>query len=231
MTSPAPLLFDTYYHIYNRGTNGENIFIEERNYAHFLHLLAKHIEPVADIFCYCMLRNHFHLSLRVKSEEEITEMLQALRVSPANRGRTEPGSPASQGGKSVGSTESLPVAPNYVSSQFSNLFNAYAKAINKAYGRTGSLFEHPFGRVPITNDTQFWNVIAYIHQNPQKHEFVRDFREWKYSSYGILLTDRHTFLKRGEVMEWFGGKESYLDLHHDWVTNAQSKRFAVDDLD
>ena len=31
MTSPSPLLFNTYYHIYNRGTNGENIFIQERN--------------------------------------------------------------------------------------------------------------------------------------------------------------------------------------------------------
>ena len=26
MTSPSPLLYDTYYHIYNRGNNRENIF-------------------------------------------------------------------------------------------------------------------------------------------------------------------------------------------------------------
>ena len=32
------------------------------------------------------------------------------------------------------------------SQAFSNLFNAYAKAINKAYGRTGPLFERPFKR-------------------------------------------------------------------------------------
>ena len=32
MTSPSPLLCDTYYHIYNRGVNGETIFVEERNY-------------------------------------------------------------------------------------------------------------------------------------------------------------------------------------------------------
>jgi hypothetical protein len=31
----------------------------------------------------------------------------------------------------------------------------------REYGRTGSLFQHPFGRVPITTDRQFWNVIAY----------------------------------------------------------------------
>jgi hypothetical protein len=60
----------------------------------------------------------------------------------------------------------------YASRQFSNFFNAYAKTINKAYGRTGSLFQHPFGRVPITTDRQFWNVIAYIHQNPHPHGSV-----------------------------------------------------------
>jgi hypothetical protein len=55
-----------------------------------------------------------------------------------------------------------PLGSDYISNQFSNLFNAYAKSINKVYGRTGSLFQHPFGRVPITSDRQFWNVIAYI---------------------------------------------------------------------
>jgi hypothetical protein len=67
---------------------------------------------------------------------------------------------------------------------------AYAKTINKAYQRTGSLFQHPFGRVPIKTDRQFWNVIAYIHQNPQKHGFVKDFRDWKWSSDRIIAVEK-----------------------------------------
>jgi hypothetical protein len=58
MTSPSPLLCNTYYHIYNRGTNGENIFVEERNYEYFLKLYEKHISPIADTFAYCMLRTY-----------------------------------------------------------------------------------------------------------------------------------------------------------------------------
>jgi REP element-mobilizing transposase RayT len=81
MTSPPPLLFDTYYHIYNRGINRENIFIEERNYDYFLQLYEKHIEPVVDTFGYCLLRNHFHLLVRVKSKDEIQSQIQSLRVS------------------------------------------------------------------------------------------------------------------------------------------------------
>lgn len=227
MTSPSPLLYDTYYHIYNRGVNGENIFIEDRNYDHFLNLFAKHIEPVCDLFGYCMLRNHFHISVRVKSEEEIIEYKKTLRVSSVNNRNVGQESLANKGEGQA----RKPLGSKFVSDQFSNFFNAYAKAINKAYGRTGSLFQHPFGRVPIKSDRQFWNVIAYIHQNPQKHKFVADFRDWKYSSYGIILSDTKTSVNRSEVLRWFGNKEDYLELHKQWVSDAQSKWFAEDDFD
>lgn len=80
-------------------------------------------------------------------------------------------------------TESeLQTSQVYPSKNFSNLFNAYAKAINKAYGRTGSLFEERFGRIEVTSDAYFAGLIFYIHFNPQKHGFVKDFREWPWSS-------------------------------------------------
>lgn len=227
MTSPSPLLFDTYYHIYNRGVNGENIFIEERNYDLFLKLYEKHLLPVTDLFAYCLLRNHFHVSVRTKSEEEILESKETLRVLPAVGRHVKPGSLVNQ---DEGQSRK-PLGSKFISDQFSNFFNAYAKTINKAYGRTGSLFQHPFGRVPITSDRQFWNVIAYIHQNPQKHKFVADFRDWKYSSYGIILSEKKTSVNRNKVMEWFGNRDEYLKLHEHWVTDAESKWFAEEDFD
>ena len=212
MTSPSPLLYDSYYHIYNRGINRENIFIEERNYAYFLDLQGKHVAPVADLYAYCLLRNHFHMLVRVRSEEEIR---QTLKVS--------------------GDEKSLKVSEtfrdSYPSKKFSDFFNAYAKAINKAYNRTGSLFQHPFGRVLVTSDRQLWNVIAYIHQHPQKHKFVDDFRDWKYSSYGIMLGDAPGIVQRAAVLDWFGDVDGYRQIHAQWVSDAQSKWFAEDDFD
>ena len=61
---------DTFYHIYNRGNNRENLFRGPRNYASFLNRYAKHVSPVADTFVYCLMPNHFHILLRIKSEEE-----------------------------------------------------------------------------------------------------------------------------------------------------------------
>ncbi|TDP03689.1 transposase [Flavobacterium sp. 245] len=62
-----------YYHIYNRGNNKENIFVEEKNYNYFLEKLKKYIVPIADIYAYCLLKNHFHIVLRIKEREDTPE--------------------------------------------------------------------------------------------------------------------------------------------------------------
>ena len=87
MPKPVPLQYGKYYHIFNRGNNRENIFIEERNYRYFLKLCAKHITHVADTYAYCLLRNHFHFLVRIKTmeEQELTglEDLSALAPLPS----------------------------------------------------------------------------------------------------------------------------------------------------
>ncbi len=85
----------------------------------------------------------------------------------------------------------------------------------------------------ITSDRQFWYVIRYIHQNPQKHGFVDDFRYWNHFRMvdGIILTEGSTPLKREKLLDWFGGKDEYHSMHADWVNDARSKWFAGDDFD
>src|SRR5690348_8809262 len=58
---------------------------------------------------------------------------------------------------------------------FGNIFNAYTKAINKVYGRTGSLFQERFGRRIINDESYYTRIIFYIHANPQKHALINDF--------------------------------------------------------
>jgi REP element-mobilizing transposase RayT len=227
MTSPAPLAYETCYHIFNRGNNRENIFVQERNYAHFLKLYARYIDPVAETFAFCLLKNHFHLLARIRAEEEIIKISKTLKVSFPTNTDVKRRDPRDQ----HKSQTKKPLGSDYPSKGFSDFFNAYAKAINAAYGRTGSLFQHPFGRVMVTNERQFWNVVAYIHQNPQKHKFVDDFREWRWSSYGIMLSDKPTHLQRNAVLEWFGGKEQYLERHAQMVSEADSKWFVEEDED
>jgi hypothetical protein len=85
--------------------------------------------------------------------------------------------------------------------------------------------------VPIGSNRQFWNLIAYIHQNPQKHRFIQDVRKWKFSSYETILVGESDMINCGEVMKWFGTREEYLSLHKEWVSDARAKWFMGNDFD
>jgi putative transposase len=178
---------EKYYHIYNRGVNGENIFFEERNYHFFLQKYTQYVYPFIDTFAYCLLKNHFHLLIRVKTEKEIRLFLN---------------------GKKEDKT-----AFWHVSNAFSSLFQSYSQAINKRFDRTGSLFESPFHRIEVDNEDYFTQLVWYIHHNPQKHGFVSDFRDYPYSSYWSHLQEKYTKLERQEVLDWFGNNIEYEKFH------------------
>lgn len=69
MARPVPLAYGRTYHISTRGNNREDIFREDVNYRHLISLYARHIDPIADTFAYCLLHSHFHFLLRIKNEE------------------------------------------------------------------------------------------------------------------------------------------------------------------
>jgi hypothetical protein len=206
MSKPEKLEYGRFYHVYNRGTNSQNIFFEQRNYRHFLKLYAQNMLLVADTHAYCLLKNHFHFATRIKTEDEIEAAMRKM----------EPGKPVRK----------LPDP----SQQFGNVCNAYAKAINRAYGRTGSLFEHPFGRKPVTSDRYYYNLIIYIHRNPQLHGFVKDFRHWPWSSYGAILSDKETRLQRSAVLDWFDDRSAFCVAHEQDPDEKLIQHLIVDDF-
>ncbi len=188
MTSPQPLSPGTFYHIFNRGINRENIFLEHRNYEYFMLLYNKYITPIADTFAYCLLGNHFHLLVYIRPLKDLPNQVD----------------------------ESTQLRGFNSSKQFSILFNTYAKSLNNLYQRTGSLFQHPFRRVEIMSQAHLIQVVRYIHQNPQKHGLVDDFRKWNYSSYKVILRNDLTFVKRATVLEWFCDRHCYEEIHAEW---------------
>ena len=172
-----PLINSQYYHFYNRGNNKENIFVEEKNYVHFLKLIKIHLSPIADFYCYCLLPNHFHLVFKVKDDELITPKYKYKIYQP-----------------------------------FSNLFNAYTKAFNKKYNRTGSLFQKHPKRIIIKNEDYLRNLIVYINTNPNHHN-IADYKCYKHSSFQSLISHKPTLLKRKQVIKLFGDIENFKYVH------------------
>lgn len=187
-----PVEYGMHYHIFNRGNNREDIFIEDRNYDYFINSLFLHLQHVLDIFAYCLMKNHFHLLVRIKTVEE---QQRTFEVTPTTQY----------------------FRPTNPTQQLSNFFNGYAKAINKSVGRTGSLFQKRFGRKPVTSTTYLMRAVCYIHCNPQIHGFVNDFREYPHSSYRVVLGGNPSQLSRGEVLGWFGGSKAYEVVHRRYM--------------
>ncbi len=183
-----PLDFGNYYHIYNRGNNGIDLFFETGNYEYFLKLYHQYIHPIAETFAWCLMKNHFHFLVYIRDEKEV--LMDSLEYSTVDQPRgLDP------------------------SRQFGHLFNAYTQAINKKYSRTGSLFEKPFERKRVTSEKYLQNLIYYIHSNPVHHGFSKTINEYPWSSYGSIVSDKPTKLKRDEVLVLYGSKEDFIDYH------------------
>lgn len=177
-----------YYHIYNRGNNGQDIFFENQNYEFFLHRLDQYINPFCDVIAWVLLKNHFHLLVYVKDEIEVEKLDYTATEIP----------------KKI-----------EVHLQFGHFFNSYAKAINKRYNRTGSLFEKNFERILISHPQYFKNLIHYIHYNPVKHGFTENVWDYPWSSYGSIISHKPTKLKRDFVLELFNGQNEFKLFHRD----------------
>lgn len=181
------------YHIYNHGNASDLIFREDTNYDFFLKRFGKYVPGVGEIYAWCLMPNHFHFLVRIKSEEELRLFIK--KKYP----QRDP--------------QSFENFADLVSNQFKNFLISYSKAFNKMYDRRGSLFLDNLKRKKIESDTYFFQLIRYIHLNPVRHGFTSSPEEWPYCSYNSHLSDKPTILKREEALGFFGGRENFIKAH------------------
>ena len=79
-----------------------------------------------------------------------------------------------------------------------NLFFYIKTAVNKKYNRTGSLFEKPFERKRVTSEKYLQNLMFYIHNNPVHHGFTKTIKEYPWSSYGSIISEKPIKIERGD---------------------------------
>ena len=107
-----------------------------------------------------------------------------------------------------------------ISRAFANLFIGYAKAYNKVYNRSGSLFKKPFKRKLIGSEVYLKNLILYVHCNPVKDGFVEDLISYPWSSYHEIIDDAKTFVDREFVLELFDDSTNFVAAHKAYQLNT-----------
>jgi putative transposase len=152
------------YHVYNRGNNKAPIFFNKENYLFFLQKVRKEWLAYCDIFCYCLMPNHFHFMLFAKHEGCNTILLNERETNLQILSKT------------IGKT-----------------LSSYTQAINIQNKTTGNLFQKKTKAKCLTDQsvdvTEFpiteylLNCFYYIHFNPLEAQLVKRLDEWFCSSW------------------------------------------------
>jgi len=193
-----PLEQGYFYHIFNRGINSCNVFLNDDNRLFFLAKVKQYLLPVADVYAYCLMPNHFHFIIRIKDDfsEEFAE---------------EGTSPKFQTLAKLNKESGLHSEKSVASKQIAKLISSYTQAFNKYHNRHGSLFERPFKRKKIESELYLLKSIVYVHRNVLDLSYKMN--EYQFSSYKSLISNTRTSMKRKEVIELFENVENFIFVH------------------
>lgn len=186
-----------YYHVYNRGVEKRNIFLDDQDYRAFLYLLKFYLSPLStlgsnkhplvnltefnpvrprqlanlygkvELHCFCLMPNHFHLLLK---QNDLTGMPDLLR----------------------------------------RLLTTYVMYFNRRYDRVGHLFQGTYKGVLISDESYLLHLSRYLHLNPV--DMTRSHPvSYPYSSYSYYLGKKKAdWLKTYLISSFFKGNKTTI---------------------
>jgi putative transposase len=90
---------------------------------------------------------------------------------------------------------------------------------NKAYQRSGTLFEGTFRATVVDTDVYLRDLCRYIHGNPVKHGLVSAPELWPYSNYLEWIDKRvGTLVDRQFIREHFETPERYETFVREYLS-------------
>lgn len=199
----TPLINEEYYHIFNRGSDRRNIFLQSRDYKRFqqtfyyYHFLGpkpkfsqftksqfnlftpNKNEQFVDIICYCLMPNHFHF------------LVKQLKT-------------------------------NGISLFMSQLSNSYTKYFNTKYKRIGALLQGTFKAVRIESGEQLLHVSRYIHLNPIVSGITKDLDNYPWSSYHEFVKNEPNLCTIDTILNLIPKIDTYKQFVQDQIAYGTS---------
>lgn len=201
-------LKEAYYHIYSRGVDKREIFLDKEDCIMFQRLLKLYLSPPevlllekeitprrlhkitflniyneVDLISFSLMPNHFHLQVKQTSFDGIIKLTRRVLTS-------------------------------------------YAQYFNNKYKRKGPLFESTYRAVLVETDEQLLYLSSYIHRNPMKLKNPKfDFTE--FSSLPYYLGEKKAYwLKPKVILDYFHEKKgkgvfSYESFVKDFRENPE----------
>lgn len=202
-----------YYHVYNRGVEKRDIFLDDQDYRVFLHLLKYYLSPLdkqtehplanlqgfilvrprplanleteVDLLAFCLMPNHFHLLIRQITSDGMSKLLRRILTT-------------------------------------------YSMYFNRRYERVGHLFQSSYKAVLVDRDEYLLHLSRYIHLNPSELTGITPIN-YGYSSYAYFLRKKWAkWLKPDFILSYFdSSKEQYKDFIESYVQNSKESLGAM----
>jgi len=198
----VPIEEGNFYHLYNRGANKSEIFWSDSDFRKFIELYWFYLYPAVETYSWCLLKNHFHFLIRVRTKEDQSVLYKRdheLFQAGLFHGKLNPATRAYN-----------------ASRQLSHLMNSYTRFVNKKRQRSGTLIQGPIKRKLVADEANFTNLICYIHRNPIHHGIVDNYNNYQYSSYRDITGTHPTFIERNKILDRFGGLNNLLSAHQEY---------------
>ncbi len=188
----------SFYHIYNRGVDKRNVFLDSKDFDRFLHSMEvfNTVEPIGGLYvrallerglqkhsarrptssgglirviCYCLNSNHFHMILEQLVDGGISEFMKRL--------------------------------------------GGYTKYINTKYQRSGALFQGKFKYSHINSNEYLLHASAYVNLNNRVHRLhSAEFRS-SWSEYAGVK--KNSFCHTKVILEQFNDFAEYEEFAKD----------------
>ena len=203
-----------YYHIYNRGVEKRDIFINKKDLSRFLESitgfnrperigsltnLRKHrseiapeiapkalskIKPLVAIVVYCINPNHFHFVLKQLIDGGTAKFMQKLQAG-------------------------------------------YTSYFNVKYSRTGSLFQGTFKSSLMNSENYFNKILGYINKNYQVHSIPKNKIDLVIASDHEYENGRFNIVSKAEakkILEIFNGGKNFKKHSQEIISKVREER-------
>lgn len=209
-----------YYHIYNRGVEKRNVYLDVADHERMIKLLyvangtksfvyreiqnksfadIERGNSIIAIGAYCMMPNHFHILAKETTEGGISLFMEKLTT-------------------------------------------AYTMYFNKKNKRTGSLFQGTFKAEHIDRDEYLKYLYAYIHLNPVKlvepewrekgirnltksKKYLENYRYSSYEDYAMGTREESAILSPDEFPGYFKKENDFGDFVDEWMKYKEENLF------
>ena len=189
------------YHVYNQGNNRERIFFQSKNDHFFIKKFRREMYQYLDILAYCLMPNHFHFMVHVKSSDIPQDKYNSIIV------------------KNFATVlRSYTRAINVQENRTGSLFRTKTKSKSLVENESTKYIK---GSPPSRNNYAYY-CFHYIHRNPVKAGLVKRMEDWEFSSFRDFAGLRDdTFCNKQLAFEIVKlTSDNFYDDSYRWIDNS-----------